>query len=68
MTNDVCGNLTAAAYYAHAEPEGLGTTGNRTFGTDTRMTLWQNIDGTGTAVTETDMDGPATVTVMPLGQ
>jgi type IV pilus assembly protein PilA len=66
--NDVCGNPTGAGYYAHAEPENVGTTGNRTFGTDTRMTLWQNIDGTGAAVSEADMAGAATATVMPLGQ
>ena len=66
--NDVCGNPTGAGYYAHAEPEGLGTTGNRTFGTDTRMTLWQNIDGLGTPVGEADMSAAATATMMPLGQ
>ena len=66
--NDVCGNPTSAGYYVNATPQGLGTTGNRGFASNTRMGLWQNIDGTGTPPTMAQMAVAATATVMPLGQ
>ena len=44
---DVCGLPKATAFWASAEPETVGSTGNRGFATDTNMAVWQNIDGTG---------------------
>ena len=64
---DVCTNATSAGYYVTAEPQGLGTTGNRGFATDTRMTLWENIAGDGVPPTQSDMDGDPTTEVHPLG-
>jgi type IV pilus assembly protein PilA len=47
-TNDVCGNAMSDAYYASAEPENVGVTGNRGFSTDTNMAIFQQTNGTGT--------------------
>jgi type IV pilus assembly protein PilA len=42
----VCpGVATSTAYYASAEPETLGTTGNRGFATDAGMAIWQDTTG-----------------------
>ena len=65
--DDVCGNATTSGYYVSAQPVGLGTTGNRGFATDTRMTLWENIDGTGVPPDETDMGADPTTDIHPLG-
>ena len=62
--DDVCTNPTSAGYWAWAEPEGVGTTGNRGFSTNTTMTLWQNSDGTGDAPVEAPT---ASQTTTPLG-
>jgi type IV pilus assembly protein PilA len=43
--NDACGTATADGYYATAEADTLGTTGNRGFATDTAMALWQDVSG-----------------------
>ncbi|MGQ0733432.1 MAG: prepilin-type N-terminal cleavage/methylation domain-containing protein, partial [Acidobacteriota bacterium] len=43
--DDVCGNASATGYYATAEAESLGTSGNRGFATDTAMALWQDTSG-----------------------
>jgi type IV pilus assembly protein PilA len=65
---DVCGATTVAGYYATAVPIGVGTTGNRAFATETRMTLWENALGE-TAPTMTEMAGDPddTAGVHPLG-
>jgi type IV pilus assembly protein PilA len=66
--DDVCGNPTADGYYATATPIGLGTTGNRGFATQTDMTIWQNIGGTGVPPTQAEMGAAPTATVLPLGR
>ena len=43
---DVCTNATQTGYFATADPETLGTTGNRAFATDTGMAVWQDTSGT----------------------
>jgi type IV pilus assembly protein PilA len=43
--DDVCGATSTTAYYASAEPETLGATGNRGFATDTAMAIWQDTTG-----------------------
>jgi len=66
--DDVCGNPTAPGYYATAVPVGAGTTGNRAFATDTRMTLWENAVGA-TAPNQAQMgdDPDVTAGIHPLG-
>ena len=41
----MCDVETSTGYYATAEPETPGTTGNRGFATDTAMALWQDVTG-----------------------
>jgi type IV pilus assembly protein PilA len=48
VNTDVCGQAMVTGFYGTAEPETVGTTGNRGFATNTAMALWQNTDGTGT--------------------
>jgi hypothetical protein len=43
---DVCTNATMTGYFATADPETAGTTGNRSFATDTGMAVWQDTSGT----------------------
>ncbi len=43
---DVCGNTSKTGYYAKAEPETVGSTGNRAFATDHAMAIWQDTAGT----------------------
>jgi type IV pilus assembly protein PilA len=66
---DVCGGSTAAGYYATAVPVGPQTTGNRTFATDARMTLWENIEGGDAPLPpdQTQMGSDPTTLVHPLG-
>ena len=44
--SDACGTPSTTGYYATAEAETVGTSGNRGFATDTAMALWQDIEGT----------------------
>lgn len=62
---DVCTNAMVTGFYATAEPEAVGTTGNRGFATDTTMSIWQNTDGTGTPPAEPFVAGGTT---QPLGR
>jgi type IV pilus assembly protein PilA len=62
---DVCGLAKATSFYASAEPETYGSTGNRGFATDTNMAVWQSIDGTGTPPMDPFVAG---ATTMALGR
>ncbi|NOT24578.1 MAG: prepilin-type N-terminal cleavage/methylation domain-containing protein [Acidobacteria bacterium] len=49
---DTCNGATddaIATFYAHAEPSAVGSTGQRSFATDQRGTLYQKADGTAIA-------------------
>ncbi|MGE0447965.1 MAG: prepilin-type N-terminal cleavage/methylation domain-containing protein [Vicinamibacterales bacterium] len=45
---ETCNAVAASvsAYYAHTEPVSIGSTGQRSFATDSRGTIYQKIDGT----------------------
>jgi type IV pilus assembly protein PilA len=64
---DVCTAVTTSGWYALAEPQTAGTSGNRAFATNTLMAIWQNIGGA-VAPTEVEMAAAPTATVMPLGR
>ncbi len=51
-TCNTSANAAVAGYFAEAHPQTIGTTGNRSFGTDTRATIYFDIaGGTWTAAT-----------------
>jgi type IV pilus assembly protein PilA len=61
---DCNGVATASAYYAHAEPLNLGSTGQRAFATSENGTVWENV--TGTQVTVANMLAPPTAQIRPI--
>lgn len=64
---DVCGGATSTGFYAKAEPQSPGTSGNRAFAVNTLLTIWQNT-GAPTAPSEAEMAAAPTATVAPLGR
>ncbi|MFN8059703.1 MAG: prepilin-type N-terminal cleavage/methylation domain-containing protein [Vicinamibacterales bacterium] len=54
------GSNAMAGYYAHAEPVTVGSTGQRSFGTDTRSTIYQ--DTTGAQVADPPTPNGTTIT------
>lgn len=64
---DLCGNAMVTGFYASAEPETAGTSGNRGFATNTSMAIFQDISGTGTPPANANPIATST-TVTPLGR
>jgi type IV pilus assembly protein PilA len=62
---DVCGLPRATAFYATATPETVGGSGTRAFATDTNMTIWQDISGSGVPPPQPFTSTP---TIMTLGR
>jgi type IV pilus assembly protein PilA len=63
-----CGETSATRFYASAAPETLSSSGTRAFATNTTMTIWQNIAGSGAPPTEAEMAAGPTAANMPLGR
>ena len=61
---DTCALVMEAAFYASATPETWKSSGNRAFGTDTNMAIWQDI-ASGVAPPQPFV---ASATVMALGR
>lgn len=65
---DSCGNPTALGFWSTGTPEALASTGNRGFATSQNMSVWENIDGTGTPPSMALMAAVPTPLVKPLGR
>jgi prepilin-type N-terminal cleavage/methylation domain-containing protein len=63
-----CAEATALGFWATGTPEALASSGNRGFATSQNMSVWENIDGTGTPPTMADMAAVPSATIKPLGR
>ena len=70
VAKDSCLNATALGFWATGTPEALKSSGNRGFATSQNMSVWENIDGTGTPPTIAQMAAPVAVgaLIKPLGR